>query len=159
MKISLRILIIILIGFALLQNCKKGSNEIPRSDFKADLLIKRLICYPNDSISICFEVSPRDGNGSYTYNWIMPDTLKGSGPFTVNLVEDMKLSVKIKDANSKQLDFSYLIKKDTIDSLKYDYRNHVIGRYVCDFDNSWHQMINSEWQLIHEISRDTLILL
>ncbi len=156
MKYSLKILLSILIGFALFQNCKKESNDQPRFDFNADLLIKRLICYPNDSISVSFEVSPKDGNGPYSYKWLMPDTLKGSGPFVVNLVENLKILVTIKDVNSKRLDFSYIIKKDTIDSLKYDYRNDVIGSYVCDFDHSWPQLINSEWQIIHKQSRDTL---
>lgn len=136
MKDSLKILIIIIIGLVLLQNCKKESNDKPRNDFSADLLIKRLIRYSNDSAVISFEVSPKDGNGPYSYTWIMPDTLKGSGPFSVNLVEDLKIIVKITDANSKQLDFSYIIKKDTIDFLEYDYRNDfnadlLIKRLIC----------------------------
>jgi len=114
MKYNLRILIIIIIGFALLQNCKKELNDKPRNDFNADLVTKRSIRYPNDIAVISFEVSPKDGNGSYSYTWIMPDTLSGSGPFIVNLFEDLKILLKITDANSKQLDFSYIIKKDTL---------------------------------------------
>lgn len=155
MKDNLKIIVII-IGILFFQNCKKEINEQPRNDFNADFLVKRLICYPNDSISLSFEVSPKDGNGPYTYKWIMPDTLNGSGPFTVNLLKDLNILVKITDANSKQLDFSSLIKKDTIDPLKYDYRNNVVGKYLCDFVESYPLMTDSGWKIIDKKYQDTL---
>ncbi len=156
MKIRVILLLITLTGFGLLISCKKDLTEAPRSDFKADLLINKLICYPNDSTSLSFELSPKEGNGLYSYKWILPDTFTGSGPFVVNLVEDLKISVTIKDSNLKQLDFSSIILKDTIDSLKYDYRNDFIGDYICDIDNSWPQVVNSNWEILHKRERDTI---
>lgn len=156
MKIRVILSIITLTGFGLLIGCKKDVTVTSRSDFKADLLINKLICYPNDSISISFEISPREGNRPYSYKWILPDTFTGSGPFNVNLVEDLKISAIIKDANLKQLDFSSIILKDTIDSLKYDYRNDFIGDYICDIDNSWPQVVNSNWEILHKRERDTM---
>lgn len=156
MKIRLILLIFTLTGFGLLLSCKKDPTETPRSDFKADLLINRLICYPNDSISLSFEISPKEGNGPYLYKWILPDTFTGSGPFVVNLAKDLQISVTIKDANLKQLDFSSIILKDTIDPLKYDYRNDFIGDYICDIDHSWPQVVNSNWEILHKRERDTI---
>lgn len=156
METKLRNLIVILIGFVLCYGCKKDSTEGPKSDFKADILIRKLVCYPNDSVSISFEISPKEGNGPYSYQWILPDSLNGNGPFTFCLVKDLKISVIIKDANHKQLDFSYLVRKDTIDFMRYDYRNNFIGDYVCDADHFWYQLVNSEWKIIHNIDRDTI---
>ncbi|HET6556475.1 MAG TPA: hypothetical protein VFG54_04115 [Prolixibacteraceae bacterium] len=153
----MKVLISGVIACALFQNCHKESYE-PRNDFKADLLVKRLICYPNDSISLSFELLPKDGNGSYSYQWMMPDTMKGSGPFTVNLNEDLKILVKIRDAKSKQLDYTHIIQKDTIDSLKYDYRNHIIGNYICDYQEWYPTSTDSGWVHIRNKYRDTLIV-
>lgn len=101
---------------------------------------------------------PKDGNGPYSYQWIMPDTMKGNGPFTVNLKENLKIVVKITDANSKQLDYTHIIRKDTIDSLKYDYRNHIIGNYISDFEEWYPVPTSSGWEQVRNNYRDTLFI-
>lgn len=157
MKNYLKVLISLSIVCALFHSCDKEFDE-PRSDFKADLLVDRLICYPNDSISLSFELVPKEGNGPYSYQWIMPDTMKGNGPFTVNLKQDLKILVKITDADSKQLDYTYIVKKDTIDSLRYDYRNPIIGSYISDFKEWYPVLTTSGWEQVRNNYRDTLFI-
>lgn len=157
MKSCLKILVSTIVICSLFQNCQEESYE-PKKDFQADLLVKSLICYPDDSISLRFELSPKDGTEPYSYQWIIPDTLEGSGPFTVNLKEDLKILVKITDANSKQLDYSLTIKKDTIDSLKYDYRNLIVGKYLCDYEEWYPTLTDTGWVQIKNNYRDTLVI-
>ncbi|MCJ7450041.1 MAG: hypothetical protein MUO72_20400, partial [Bacteroidales bacterium] len=101
------------------------------NNFNSTLQVDRLICYPNDSISFTFEISVTGGQGIYAFNWINPDTLNGKGPITIYLKENLSLKVEISDSLNGKVLFDFQVKKDTIDSLIYDYRNEYIGFYDC----------------------------
>ena len=63
----------------------------------------------------------------YTIDWVTPYSLDGTRPFAINLTEDLKIEAIIKDEHGNQFTL-----KDTIDSLKYDYKYKYIGLYRCE---------------------------
>lgn len=121
--------ILILVIIVILQSCKRDHEPLT---FENDIKITNLICYPNDSISMTFSITSTEGNPPYNYKWIKPDYLNGNGPFTIEIDGDINLQLEVTDANNSKVNFQYEIKKDTIDPLKYDYRNSLVGRYKCD---------------------------
>jgi hypothetical protein len=102
-----------------------------------DFKIIDLIYYPDDSIPLTFMITSTNGIQPYNYNWINPDTLVGEGPFTIDLSNNSIFYVEVKDADNNKVILHYEIRKDTIDRLKYDYRNDFIGLYNCEVIYSW----------------------
>jgi len=49
----------------------------------------------------------------------------------VNISSNLMLDFEILDVNEHSQRFTYEIKTDTIDSIKYDYRHKYIGKYLC----------------------------
>ncbi len=117
--------------------CQKENSEL---NFKVGIEIISLTCFPNDSISITFKVSSTDGKPPYTYKWINPATFTGEGPFTLNIQNNTNLDVTVSDSINRKMKFHYEIKKDTIDSLKYDYRNLFTGKYKGTHIRTWKPM-------------------
>jgi hypothetical protein len=78
-----------------------------------------------------------NGIEPYSYHWLNPKTLPGAGPFTINVKSDVYLDVEVSDARNIKEKYQCEIKKDTIDSLKYDYRNAYIGNYDCEVIYRW----------------------
>jgi hypothetical protein len=78
-----------------------------------------------------FVISSMNGKAPYKYNWNKPDTFSGEGPFTIHINSNISLDVEVVDADNSKIEFLYEIKKDTIDSLKYDYRNAYVGFCNC----------------------------
>jgi len=111
-------------------SCEKNTKE--NIDFNVDLKITDLICYPDDIIHISFLISPANGIAPYTFKWISPDTLDGSGPFDLDIKSNLYLHAEVCDADSNKIDFQYELLKDTIDFLLYDYRNRFTGLYLCN---------------------------
>lgn len=139
-----------------------GCNDKPddyENLIQAECIVNELVCFPNDSISMEFELSILAEKKPYSIQWITPDTLKGSGPFTIDVVDDVRLEMIITDYEDQQFEFIHLIHKDTIDSLKYDYRDSYTGLYECEvhyndyystpqFDTTYHDTL--------EISKDEI---
>ncbi len=119
---------VVLMSFFFIISCRKDTDKLT---FDVSMNITSLICYPNDSISMTFYVNSSNGKAPYNYNWINPDTFAGEGPFTINININILLDLEVIDANNTKMRFRYEIKKDTIDSLKFDYRNAYTGLYDC----------------------------
>jgi len=130
---------LILASFILLCSCKKQGEEVHANSnkFKVGIGISSLVCFPDDSISLSFQINAADGKPPYSYNWINPAGLKGAGPFTINVKSDVTLQVEVVDSIDDKVNLQYLIKKDTIDSLKYDFRNMFTGIYACEVIYRW----------------------
>ena len=95
----------------------------------------KLLCI---SILILFNLScEKDNKGLYTFNWFNPDSLKEEGPYTINLSSNLMLDFEIFSNKSTTQRFQYEIIADTIDSLRYDYRNNYIGTYSCNVTSSY----------------------
>lgn len=119
---------------------KENPPDNPQLNFIVRIEIISLTCFPHDSISITFKISSTDGKPPYTYKWINPATFTGEGPFTLNIQNNTNLDVIVSDSIYRKFKFHYEIKKDTIDSLKYDYRNLYIGKYKGTFIRTWKPM-------------------
>lgn len=143
------ILLIAIISITSLKCCNHSN------DFSSEIVVNRLVYYPEDSISLEFELLIEVEYEPYSLKWIEPDTFKGTGPFTVNINEDLLLDVLISDAEGYQFEFMQVILKDTIDSLKYDYRNVYYGEYDCEvFFDDYYNGNDSSYKEIVTITRD-----
>ncbi len=151
MRKFLKILVLFSIFFS--QACKKDTEPL---NFKTDIRITNLICYQNDSISMTFLITSTGGKSPYIYNWINPDSLTGEGPFTINIQNNIILEVETIDANQNKIKFQYEIKKDTIDPLKYDYRNAFIGFYDCEVKHRWAEDSSGTYITHQNIYQDTI---
>ena len=129
----------ILASFLLIFSCKKKGEEVDNSinNFKVNINVTNLICFPYDSISLTFLINVTHGTPPYSYNWINPSAFVGAGPFTINVKSDVNLDLEVSDASNNKVKYLCEIKKDTIDSLKYDYRNTYIGNYKCEVIYRW----------------------
>ena len=122
---KLTFVFITLITFSFLQCCNQ------QNDISSEFIMNNMVYYPNDSISMEFELVIEVEEPPYTVQWNYPDSLEGTGPFTIPIAEDLQLDATIIDAHNQQFEFLHLIQKDTIDPLKYDYRNPYLGFYEC----------------------------
>lgn len=94
-----------------------------KNEISGEVVTRELVVYPEDSIYLEFELTIHVEKEPYTLQWIRPETFSGTGPFTVGLREDMLLDVIIIDSENQQFELKQTIQKDTIDPLKYDYRD------------------------------------
>jgi len=129
------ILILIITFLLILFSCKKSDES--QNKIIPEIRINNIVCYPNDRISMEFEIIIKKGKEPFSYQWINPDTLKGSGPFTINLVSNLEIDVIITDSNNNNIEYIYVIKKESYDSLDYDYRNPYIGFYRCKVERNF----------------------
>lgn len=131
--------LIIFVFFLLLWfSCKKDEVVDNSNDnFMVNINVTNLICFPNDSISLTFLINVTNGIPPYSYNWIKPSNFVGAGPFTINVKSDVTLDLEVSDGVNSKVKYLYEIQKDTIDSLKYDYRNTYIGNYKCEVTYRW----------------------
>jgi hypothetical protein len=120
----LSIAILFLFSFS----CEKENSSKISFEFNAI----DIIYYPEKHISMTFKIIPEGDNGPFTLKWYEPDSLNGEGPYAIEINDDLKLDFEIQNAINTLKRFTYEIKVDTIDSLKYDYRNGYIGSYVCN---------------------------
>lgn len=135
------------IHFDILEMIVEEPNEI-----SGEFVLNNMVCYPDDSIFLEFEVFFSAEKEPFTYQWIYPDTFSGTGPFTVGLREDLLLDVLITDAENEQFEYIHLIRKDTIDPLNYDYRESYSGDYDCEIVDYQNHVVPHVY--IH--SRDTI---
>lgn len=102
------------------------------TELSFDFQVIEIVCFPNDIIYMTFKIIPEGGKEPYQIKWNEPSNFQGEGPFSVKINSDLSLNFMIQDSENISKRLSYEIKKDTIDSLKYDYRNRYIGTYSCD---------------------------
>jgi hypothetical protein len=116
-------------------NFSCGKEKHPKIDYEFQTI--EIIYYPDNHISMTFDIIPKDDKEVYTINWFNPDSLKEEGPYTISLSSNLILDFEIYDSKNSIQRFQYEIKRDTIDSLRYDYRNNYIGTYSCDVTYSY----------------------
>jgi hypothetical protein len=114
--------------------CKKhGEEASPVTEtLKAGVHVTRLVCFPYDSVSLTFIMQTEKGIPPYSYQWNSPPDFTGEGPFTMHLRNDTTLDVEVSDSVHHSQRYVCTIKKDTIDSLTWDYRNGYTGSYACE---------------------------
>jgi hypothetical protein len=144
---------IVITGLIFAQSCKDDNDKL---SFDVDIIIKSLNYYPNDSISMTFFITSIAGKSPYEYNWLNPNTFKGEGPFIININDDISIELEVVDANKTKVQFHYEILKDTLDKLKYDYRNAFIGFYNCEVKHRWVIDSNGTWITHYNIYQDTI---
>ncbi|MDP3446025.1 MAG: hypothetical protein Q8T08_24455 [Ignavibacteria bacterium] len=120
----LQLTILILIGVS----CAKEKVQMAEFEFKTI----EIISYPSKQISMTFDIVPQSNIESYAIKWFNPDTLNERGPYTINFSNDIILDYEVTDNTNSTQRNQYIIKTDTIDSLKYDFRNTYIGIYYCN---------------------------
>ncbi|MCF8381382.1 MAG: hypothetical protein K9H49_17545 [Bacteroidales bacterium] len=119
-------------------SCEKESS--PKLNFK--FFATDIVYYPEKHVSITFDIIPVGDNDPYTLSWVQPDSLNEVGPFTININSNLILDFEIMDKENTTERFSYEIKIDTLDSLKYDYRNDYTGMYCCNVSSSYDGVVN-----------------
>lgn len=107
-------------------SCEKSE----KTTLNVDVAINEVFCYPNDSVLIDFSIIVDGGTAPYEFDWKNPSDYIGGGPFKLNLKDNLLIELSVADAKNEVANFNYLIRKDTIDSLKYDYRDIVTGKYI-----------------------------
>jgi len=100
-----------------------------------------IIYYPDKHISMTFDIIPVGNKGPCVLKWYDPDSLSENGPFTIGFTKDLLLDFEIQDGDVLSDRFTYEIKIDTIDSLKYDYRNDYAGIYFCNVEYSYQDSV------------------
>lgn len=109
-------------------SCNKEDDSKINFTFKAN----EIIYYP-DYILLTFLIQPEGNNSPYKLEWVYPDSLKEEGPYTIKITSDIILNFKVIDSKKNiSKGFIYKINTDTIDSIKYDWRNRYIGTYCCN---------------------------
>ncbi len=116
--------ILILIGYS----CEKEKDQLTEFDFQTT----KLVYYPDKQITMTFNIVPKGNPDNYSVKWYDPDSLEDRGPYTIKFSNDIILDYEVSVNGNQIQRFQYKIKTDTIDSLKYDYRNDYIGMYSCN---------------------------
>jgi hypothetical protein len=135
-NMHLCIAILILISFS----CKKEEDDDLKINFK--FYTNEIIYYPDKHISVTFDIFPEGNNAPYKLKWFVPDSLKEEGPYAIKITGNIILDFEIIDVKNTSKRFTYEIKTDTLDSLKYDYRNNYIGKYSCNVNSSYNGSTN-----------------
>jgi hypothetical protein len=149
MKGNTRI-IMIFMAFAVICSfhaCKKSDND-HIYNLKVNCKTTSLYCYPEGRILWSFLVNVENGVPPYNFNWISPETTSTGDTFTLDITKNSVIRLEIEDAGKNRGKLSLEVKQDTIDSLKYDYRNQFIGEYMGTTTDSyydWHTMPAPEY--------------
>ncbi|MBK7212260.1 MAG: hypothetical protein IPH88_02950 [Bacteroidales bacterium] len=123
-------IVLFVLSFA---SCEKEES----SEIKYGLQFSDISYFPGKDIALTFTVVPNVDRSPFSIKWYEPSALTGLGPFTMNISSDLSLDFELTDAGNKTERFTYKVLADTIDSLKYDYRNRYIGQYNCDVTYSY----------------------
>lgn len=125
----LLITILLFIGYA----CEKEKNRMTEFEFQT----MDITYYPEKQITMIFDIVPKGDLENYTVKWFNPDTLEDRGPYKIKFSTDIILDYEVLENGNTVQRFQYEIQPDTIDSLKYDYRNNYIGIYRCNVKYSF----------------------
>jgi len=124
----LLILILLTIG------CEK-EHEL---EYDVDVIFYNIKAYPNDSISLTFNILFQQKDSDLTVEWISPDTLKNKENGILSSSLDIPIEFNVLD-NNKQI-IKTVTKTILIDTIlantEYDFRN----MYEGDFDFFIHQV-------------------
>jgi hypothetical protein len=131
-------LLYVIIPISLNYSCEKENNS--EIGFKFHAI--EIVYYPEKQISITFIIIPEGDNSPFILKWYEPDSLKKEGPYTIDISSDYILDFEVRDAHNISKRFKYEIKIDTIDYVKYDYRNQYIGKYSCNVTYTYADAIN-----------------
>lgn len=126
-KQMLKVLLFVLplfIGFS----CEKEKEP----ELAFDLQVTDIACYPGNKNSITFNVHPTGNYSPIGIKWYNPADFQGTGPFSITTQNNVDLDFEITDSKNNSSRYTYTIRTDTLDSLKYDYRNQYTGNYSCD---------------------------
>jgi hypothetical protein len=151
MKKFFYLVVLLLVGFS----CMKEKD--PELGF--NFTTRQIVCYPKNNTFITFSIMPKGRNSPLSVKWNEPSDYQGEGPFKMALVSNFVLDFNIIDAENNFQKFTYPISMDTIDSLKYDYRNQYIGNYNCHVTYTYNgTVMNSSDTLTVEKNNDFAML-
>lgn len=120
---------------------KKGDDHI--YNLKVSYKTNNLYCYPEKKILWSFLLDVENGVPPYNYNWISPEITYEGDTVNIDLTNNPVIHLEIEDAEKNWGKLTLKIRNDTIDSLKYDYRNQFIGEYIglmTEYYYDWHMM-------------------
>lgn len=162
MKLST--IILIFSACVIYSSCERKEKENPEecgnSCFEVKVLVNSLTCYPNDSISLEFQVEAKKGKEPYSIIWLNPDSLKGFGPFTFEISSNLFLNARVMDGDKKQVEITHEVLKDTIDQLQFDYRNNILGSYDCMIIHNWGtEVAPGVFETHSETYKDTIVIM
>ncbi len=105
--------------------------EIPAPSVSNSVTAKvnSAICFPFDSCVVNFSLDIKGMSPPIQVTWLEPSYLSGSNDLNILLETDQKLKVRVEDAGSNLIVLDTVIRKSSFDSLVYDYRLPVLGKY------------------------------
>lgn len=113
-----------------------------RSDLNYDLAISELRYSPEQTAEMNLTLIPGGRYDPFSLVWNEPSTFVGEGPFPVEISRSMILDFEIHDSEGFSQRFSHEIRTDTIDSLRFDYRNAYIGDYSCQYTYTYEEELD-----------------
>jgi hypothetical protein len=122
--------------------CGKNEND-HIYNLKVNYKTNNLYCYPEGRIIWSLLLDVENGVPPYNYNWISPEIANEGDTVIIDLTTNQVIHLEIEDAEKNRGRLNLKIRNDTIDSLKYDYRNQYIGEYIgvmTDYYYDWHMM-------------------
>ena len=144
MKSLFRFFAIILIFYACTENGENNDSE----DLKITIKTNSLLCYPNDNINWNFSVNIENGLPPYTISWLNPDFGHQKDSIIVTIENNINLEFEVLDTNENYGYLNLTVLKDTIDSLKYDFRDLYVGLYIGSFKKGYpenYDIHSSNW--------------
>lgn len=91
--------------------------------------VNSAVCFPFDSCVVRFSLDITGMTPPVQITWLEPNTLSGTDNLSILLQTDQRLKASIKDANSNLCLLDTMLLKSNFDSLVYDYRLPVLGKY------------------------------
>lgn len=91
--------------------------------------VNSAVCFPFDSCVVRFSLDIKGMTPPIQVTWIEPSVLNGTSDLSILLETDQKLKARVQDAQSNSVLLDTLLRKANFDSLVYDYRLPVLGKY------------------------------
>jgi hypothetical protein len=91
--------------------------------------VNSAVCFPFDSCVVRFSLDIKGMTPPIQVTWIEPSVLSGSSDLSILLETDQKLKARVQDAQSNSVLLDTMLHKANFDSLVYDYRLPVLGKY------------------------------
>lgn len=86
-------------------------------------------CFPYDSCVVRFSLETKGTTSPIQVTWIEPSVLSGTSDLSILLDPDQKLKARVQDAKSNLIFLDTVFRKANFDSLVFDYRLPVLGKY------------------------------
>ncbi|MBL7900544.1 MAG: hypothetical protein JNK73_00995 [Bacteroidia bacterium] len=91
--------------------------------------VNSAVCFPFDSCVIRFSLDIKGMTPPIQVTWMEPSVLNGTSDLSILLETDQKLMARLQDAQSNSVLLDTVLRKANFDSLVYDYRLPVLGKY------------------------------